>query len=507
MATLANSVLFFQWVSDLSAGTLSTINILNSSGIPGNYHLTYGGWSPKVSKRKQNMLSGSVSYEPVEDEMTLDIKGATASEATHNLQILINALDQADRWYDNQWVAPVRIWYQPKGSTVALNYNTLVLGNRSSDDWAQLPVVYDEVGSTYWIRGVVIKFLRAGLWYQSDTANTAATSAVRSGALGTITLPGPNSDLPSPCDLTFGSFDTTAIPQPVPASVLIIADNTKSSAEPKVATIDPSSSTTGVKYTSVNDSAKNAINTTIMRYTPTDTAYNENTPYAFTSTGIAGNILAIYATIRNNSTTTTFKVKCYLAGSAVTVSTAISRTVTQETFIDASIQTPRVVFLGTVVRPTLALDGLGGSVYLVVSIQASAASGSVDFENIILTSIDDETVSILELPQLNITGELSAGTRSLGFFANQGNYTVVNPFRGHTPIKPVVILNTGSPIYVLLPVNGLMPIMVQSNVVKALWLCVAANGVDRWPYVDNANNPKTVTTTITARHSAYLLPE
>ena len=497
MAVLANSILYFEYldVSNGVSGVPVQVNILNATGVPSSYQLVYGSWSPNVSKRKSNLLSGNVSYQPVIEEITLNIIGATAAICRHNLQLLANMLDQADRWYDGQIITPVRVWYQPKGSTAAAVYNTLVLGNRSIDDWLQLPVTFDETGQIYRVNGVVVRFLRAGLWLQNDAANTANTGALANGNIGSLTLPTVN-NIPSPCDCLFGTFATASIPQPVPTSVLIVAGRNKPTNVARLVKVDAEGMTTAGKYTSVNDAARNAVNGSILRYTPTDTLYNESN---YNSVTIAGNVFAIYATVRNNSTTTTFKIKVTCAAATSATSASVARSTTPETYIDASIQTPRVVFLGTLARtgPTMNLN---------VTIQSSAAASSLDIDSIVIVAIDDELTSVLEIPQMHFTNELAAGTYNLGFFANQGSYSYEAKFLGLIPTRAVALMGiTG--VNTFLAVNGLMPIVALDTHVDMIWLCVAAAAADRWVFVDNANNPLALTFTVGIVYDAFLVPE
>jgi hypothetical protein len=497
MATAAYSTLYLDYISSFNTATRSQLNILNTSGTPSNYQLAYGGWSPNVSQRKTNLLSGSVSYTPVEEELTLNVVSAvSAADCTNKLQTLLNVLDKADRWADNQLQPAVRLFYLPKGSTKTLAYNSLIISNHSSINWADLPVTYDDVGAIYRINGVKIKFLRLGLWFQSDTSDTAAGASTQAAFTGTLTLSGTASPIPSPIDLSFGSFVTTTMPVSVPVSYLLFGAKDASSNAQRVNQVTCSIMATGA-YTSVNDAARQCPVTNVLRYTPAGITSVDT--LAVSLGVVSGNNFAIFGLLRNNSTTTTFSVKVNLI-SANAANAATNKSTSQVTLIDASIQTPRVVFLGTVQRVTV------GSLRLFLSTQASAASGSLDFSQLFVAEIDDELTSIIEIAAFNMTNEVSAGSYQIGIFANQGDYAIGNPYSGILPIQPEVTFGTGA-VYARLQTIGNLPIVTDSNTVNYIWLCVAAGGADRWVYVDNANAIVTPAMSITARHSAFLIPE
>lgn len=496
MATAAYSELKIEGY-DTNTGTLTTIQILSSTGTPTNYQLAYPTWQPSVSKRKDALISAGSAYMPVTDELTLNIVSTvSADDCLQKLNALIRLLDQADRWANDLPEHPVWIYYRPKGSTKAFLYNALILGNRSSDDWAKLPVTYDDVGQNYRINGVVITIDRSGLWLQTDTTDTVVGSTATPFAPSSMTLAKAPSRIASPIDLSFGSFNTAAIPQPIPASVLIISDVDDGS-NSRIVQLNALNLATSVKYTSVGDAARNAVGTNVLRYTPTDTAYNNSNPAALNN--INGFNYAVYASVRNNSGTTTFKVKVNAIGSGANNS-ALAKSTSQETLIDTSILTPRVVFLGVISRINIG----NNRVYL--SIQASAASGSLDIDQLIFVAIDDELASIIEMGSFHLTNEIGAGTNSLGFWANQGPLGLIAPYYDQIPTRASatigLILDCASLNYV-----GDLPVLMRNKSIQWVWLCVAANGVDRWQYVDNANNPLATRITIIQRHLAYLIPE
>ena len=478
MATTANSILKF--IDDAA----TTYNILNSTGIASNYQLTYGSWSPQVATKQTLLISGDALYTAVLETMTLNIVSNTsAADCISKLRAFFNFLDQADRWYQGGYTNAVRVYYQPKGSTLSAPARALVISH-ATDQAAMLslPVLFDDVGTNYRINGVVLKFWRMGAWLcDTDIVSLGSTANGGISSIGTLSN---GTGVCSPCDLLVSpAFDTTTQPSDIAASVMIIADAI--SGNSKIVSKRASLLSGGV-YTSVADAANKPKFATILRYTPAVTTFVLSGLGTFTT--IFSRVIAIYATVRNNSATTQFRIKVRIYVTAA----GSNYQETQEVLIDNSTTSPRVVFLGIL--------GIGDTyTSIAVNIAATVASGTLDIDNIVAVGIDDETTSILELPALNITNDVAAGAIVVQVDHNQdaldGTLFVIMP--------QIPIVRYGGSAGLNIGAIGRLPLMTLTDQKNFCWLMTRSTN---WTFCDNGGTIVSMTPSVT-RQRAYLIPE
>lgn len=168
------------------------------------YRLSFGMWSPKVARRSANPLS--LPYASVQEEMTIDIKGATPAECYARLEALNTLLDQAERWYNNELVPIVLVKYQPKGSDLTVPLQDVCIGGGADDASAALVTLPDDFnygGTVSFLKGIRLRFWRKnGLWLgiteELTTSNVAQPGPV------TINW-GDYAPVLSPVDLVLGS--------------------------------------------------------------------------------------------------------------------------------------------------------------------------------------------------------------------------------------------------------------------------------------------------------------
>src|SRR4051812_30642710 len=81
--------------------TDGTTTVTFSDGANGstNYPPQAGGWAPNVAALNQSLLGGRGPYTDVVEEITINVRGATAALCYSNLDALVRLLDQADRWW------------------------------------------------------------------------------------------------------------------------------------------------------------------------------------------------------------------------------------------------------------------------------------------------------------------------------------------------------------------------------------------------------------------------
>jgi hypothetical protein len=332
-----------------------------------SFRLKHGTWSPAIPPRRQSTLGGRSIYDDVEESITLDILGATAADALANLAALSTTLDQADRWYLEENVSPVTLTYKPDGANSISGLQTLILGRVGDEPLFGLSSLFNDVTYLYEIRDVVLKFKRRSLWVDATT-QAAASAASTAGEILTATFAA-GVLIPSPTKVLF----TGASLALSNGALLLLA-----SAASKFSIINAFNMAGTAGFTSVNDAANRARGTNVLRYTPVDTL--EKPAQVFSSV-FNPRKMAIYATIRNNSVTTTWAVS--LSGTYSYASNTPVKTAAIQ--VDASTVNPRVFFLGFIAtRPT-------SLVSYNINVQASAASGTLDIDEIVLVDVDDET--------------------------------------------------------------------------------------------------------------------
>lgn len=470
-----NSILKF--VDD--SGT--TVDILASTGTPTNYQLAYGATQFGVSQRKVILLSGEPNYLPVLETLTLNIVSTvSAADCISKLRALVNLLDQAQRWYDGEFVAGVSVWYQPKGSALTNPSKARIIANDTDRSMLSLPALYDDVGTVWRILGVQIKFWRMGLWLNdTDTGTFAATA---NGSIASPVAVSNSTGVASPCDITITGLNGTSQPYTAAKSVLILADTI--SGNSRIISQRASLLATGA-YTSVADAANSPKFATVLRYTPATTSFVDTA--VISRSAILGRVCAVYATVRNNSATTQFRVKVRL----VSLSGSSNYTETQEVLIDNSSAVPRVVNLGVLTVPP------NSSLYQ-LSVAATAASGSLDIDNIVFVTIDDETTAILEFDAFSLPNDIGSGAITLRINHNQG---ALDPTI-HTvqPTYPDVLGAAYGPAFAPL---GRLPVMCYTGQKNYIWLLMSNS---KWTHLDTT--PTIVSLTLAyIRQRSYVVPE
>lgn len=325
-----------------------------------NYHLPPTGWVPSVAGLRASTLGGRGPYSEVVEEMTLDITGATAAACYTNLNTLARLLDQAESWAKGKNVSAVLIKYAPIGSTVSSDSTPLqavIMGRAEGDGTLGLGLSpkWHQSGLTFVISGVRVRFIRRGLWLLSTTADSS--SATNNGSLAAIDF-GSSLTTPGPTKLLISDYANGA---GTDAGFLIL---TKGSAS-KLAVVDPSGGTAS-GWTSVNESANYAQFTNVLRYTPGATTESTSGSVSITiASGNVNGLVALFAPIRNNSSSTSFLVRTKLNGSDAWM--------TPYVYIApySGAAAPTWVFLGVV--------GVSAVTSVKVMATASAASGTIDF--------------------------------------------------------------------------------------------------------------------------------
>lgn len=368
-------------------GGVSTITILDGSGGDTNYRLVRGGWAPSIAGLRRSLLGGIGSYDDVVEEWEINIYGATAAEAMANLGILAITLDRAERWWrGDAGLTPPIVEFAPQGSTTASTaapYKAAILGRAEGDETPlnTSPEALD-VGMTYVIRNVRVRFVRRGLWLHSEEAGSSS-GAASSGVMTSNFSGGSHNKPLTVIDAVLTGFSATC--NALSNAYLLFGDV-------NALNVINAESLTASGFTSVADSANAARNTNVLRYTPssTSTATSGSTSVSLPST----RRIAVYATLRSNVANKVWKItpRVYCNGQPVAGETFI--------FEPGSTTTPQAVYLGEVALPVTNISTL--TVDVQVSVDSTTSSPTLDIDSIFVQSVQDETSTALFIPSASV---------------------------------------------------------------------------------------------------------
>jgi hypothetical protein len=384
----------------LTDGT-TTITLADGAGGVTNYPPTRDMWAPAVAGLSPGAF-GRGPYADVAEEIEINIRGATPAVAMANLVTLASLLDQAERWYRGENVNAVLLQYAPQGSTVAATgtpYQAVVLGRASGDETSgvNLSAQFASVGMISVIQGVRVRLLRIGQWLIGPV-NTDGTDADNSGEVMTCTLAstfgGPIAH--SPLALTLGNVSTTNIATLYPGFVFVAGNSPVGDVGIKV--INGGTSGASAPFSLINESANNARSgASTLRYTPTVTTFVTKRIGAISWS--SAKRLGIFATVRNNSATTSFQIRAGYSKDTAQVAAVKTGTV----LIGTNSTSPQAIFIGTLMLPNVQYGDL------FVEIAASAASGTLDIDEFVVIRLDDDTSSVIGHDGMNLSGVFGAG--------------------------------------------------------------------------------------------------
>lgn len=356
----------------------TTVTIADGAGGATDYRLAQGSWTPSVAGLRGSQLGGQSVYSDVVESFDLHISGSDVNTCLSNIRTLARLLEQAEQWYNNENVSPVYIKYSPAGSTTTnttYQNQSIILGRAGSDQTnaVSLPMANEYVlGKSKVVAAVHVSFYRRGLWHLAVLEGAPSNSGTN-GDLITLSGGTPLS-LQKEFRFTYVTLSNVMLTN---ASAYTYSDLTLllSGSATGLGIVDINS-TSGLPatFTLVDDSANFSRTTNVLRYTPTATTEVSTTSYP-TGLSSSATLIGIWANIRNNSATTIFQVRASLTQS-------FARRYTQTTTIQPSTG-PRWYFLG-------AIGVYNANVNFGYHLTASAASGSLDTDAIVLADMSQE---------------------------------------------------------------------------------------------------------------------
>lgn len=432
----------------------TTITIQAASGAVGNYALRR--WIPTVAGLRRSLLGGRGPYEDVVEEMQLTLIDTTAAGCYTRLETLNTLLDQAERSYYGEDRTPVYIHFAPAGATVSSDSAPLkarIIGRASGNETSGvgLEPSYDGVSFTFQL-DITLRFLRMGEWLLND--QSASSSATDNGTVASVDLT-TATNLQSPTDISM----TKVVLQSSRAFVIL-------SDEEKIDVLNVDTMT-ATGYTAFDDSAKFARNTNVLRYTPPDMVENssgsKNTT-ASTGVQLTSGIFAVFANIRNNSNTTSYTMRVKLTGDGPI-------TYTPYHYIPpyTSAAYPQWQFIGLAYSWRL--------LSIIINLQASAVSGTLDIDTLVIVNTTTSKTNILgtSLLESGAAAYLSGG----GALAILHNLDAATPF-----LYPRSQSSAGSSVYVHTSQGD--PVFTTKAAI--IYACLLATGtsasLDAWRQAD-----------------------
>lgn len=339
----------------------TTVSLVDAA----NYALAAGGWPPGVSRRTLSRLGGQSSYAPVEEEIQVNVFGNTTAEALAAVEALAELLDQADAWAMGRHVKPVWIQARAQGSTLSDPLQALVLEGNAGRPFIAPPPTYNDNLMVAEVGPITIRFVRTGLWL--DANQTEAGTAVGVYGLSNPDVMrvnfGQALPLLAPTTIKITNFPAGA--QLIDDAYVLYTDAPVESTYGTNFKICNTSSMMATNFTSVADTANHAHNGGVFRI---DAGVSQT---GSLTENIQAEVreIAIFAAVRNNSTSTTWRMRAVSSGYAEIYGNWAT--------IDAASQTPRIIALGKLSNESGIHTTIG------IEVETDDTSGTLDVNYVV----------------------------------------------------------------------------------------------------------------------------
>lgn len=433
-------------------------------------------WAPSVPMLNESPLSGRGPYEDTIEEIEVHVRGSTGANALAAYAALATMLETALRAQRGEGgIAPVRLQYRPNNSALGADVQAVVLGRVGSDAMINPPPDLNRADNKE-IPGVRLRFWVRWKWIGADdTWTTSASTSI--GDVATLTDASNEPQAHSPCKLNIAGFNPSTTPV-INAGVLLVGQGVLA---------QEAEAMTASKYTSVADSTNKASGGSVLRYTPTDTAFNLS-GVSTTFNGAARQWL-IYATVRNNSGSATWRIR--------PVQVALGKTIYgPEVAIDASTTNPRIVCLGVLAGMEVSTQQF----ILKLDIAASTSSGppTLDIDKIYLLPVHDDMQSkAIQFESADLVGAFTGSSTSVSLVFDDKVLTAI------TPVISAVKVSNGDKVDVGYKTDP----MIFSKI-NAMFVClvmVGGNSAAHWRFTNSSASVLTVTFQL-VKHHAYISP-
>ena len=376
-----------------------------------NYKLLHdGGWSPKRAQRRVSPLGGRSIYEDVEERMSIQVSGSSATDTWSKYDDLSNLLDQAERWGNGENVDAVLIKYSPSGSST--DVQAVIVGPPSGGSFMQPPSDADKTANTNpYIIGhssnpIVLSFVRRGLWLSTASESKSASASTGNPDIVTAATFTTGASIPSPIDITL-DFDSTGAAY-FADMFIVTADNTN-----KMAILEGEdgigASGTSATMFGVSPSGASGGRVAIIDEAGMDAGYEQILTYStaqFDSFSSTSRQFAIYAGVRQRDAAYTFLLKAEFLNRAKVIDAdvaAASRMVT----IDAADTFTHIKPLGLVSLPD-SISKYGLDLHASgVSVSTTSTAKSIEIDYLIIHATDDPSINVVNVKGLHETAGTS----------------------------------------------------------------------------------------------------
>lgn len=434
-------------------------------------------WAPTVPMLSESPLSGRGPYEDTIEEIEVHVRGSTGANALAAYAALASMMETALRAQKGEGgIAPVRLQYRPHNSSLGADVQAVVIGRVGREPMISAPPDLNRADNKE-ISGVRLRFWVRWKWIGADdTWSTSAATDIGTGVSLTDGSTPPQSA--SPCKLNISGFNPSTTPT-LTAGVLLMAQSAVSA--------QAAEAMTASKYTSVADSANKAKSGSVLRYTPTDTAFNLSGASS-TYGGTARHYL-VYATVRNNSASATWRVRL--------AQVALGKLIyAPEVAIDASSQNPRIICLGV-------LAGMEQSTQqftFKLDIAASTTSGSptLDFDTIYIVAVhNDETCKAIQFESVDLVGAFTSASTSVSLVFDDRVLTSL------TPAVSAVKVSNGDKVDAGYKTDPLL--FTEGATMGLCLLMTGGNSAAHWLFTNSSGNVVQVQYQLVL-HNAYISP-
>lgn len=434
-------------------------------------------WEPAVATRRAGELGGRGPYNDVVEEMVISISGSATLTKLEQLQAL---LDRAQRWARGEPETVVIFHYQPTASSQV--FQVPVLGAPGGDEpMIVLPPGFALGPATQMIDPITLRWLRPGLWL-GDTVS-ATSSSVVNGAVQTLTgFTAVWAESPVVLKLDDVPDDEKLIDN---SFILLTSASTSGVAEDRLNTFSLNGLAGSNGYTTVVDTTNKAANGNILRQTPTGVdVYAQTDSQALTGMDSTARRFGVWVNYRNNSATTSFRVRAAIMPYSV-------RHIyeTAEYVVPAGVSDPLWVYLGAVTLPSQIKE-------MWLEVAADAASGSIDFDRAAVMALDnpagDRAIAIL-----------NPGSGSVDFSGNTYDLVVDHRLLSHT--SPAVYYDAPDDLFQSYQGDPMLFLRSLSGGAAVAWLGTGGTAANFWRVTQVGNSLVSVTVTLEQK-KAYLIP-
>lgn len=281
-----------------------------------NCHLAARGWAPAVAPRRRTRLGGGAPYEDVAERIDVSIFSRESSQdALAFLERLSALLDQADAWSEERLGAgaprgntpPVLLRVRTQGSSEPETPECIVIGRDDTEPLVGLPVEFNDYLMVWEVGVVRIQFMRRGRYLLDGTV--AGAGAEANPTFHRVAMP--EVPVPGPVSLRIGGLPSGMAFATTQPAFLMFCDAPLSTSAGFNTRVFNASQMVATNLTSVSDTASHAAGGSILRL---DAAANLSGLARVA--GVASPYPRMYgvATIRNNSSTTSFRVRLVAFG-------------------------------------------------------------------------------------------------------------------------------------------------------------------------------------------------